>query len=1316
MTDKTFDRRGWTVPTVARRGVDLAPSTSDRYIGPVSDIERTPKVFISYRRDDAPAHAGRVADHLRAAFGEGSVFMDVESIGAGAEFARDIDDAIRGTDAELVVIGPGWLDARTADGKRRLDQDNDFVRAEIVAGLASNIRVIPILVGGAFMPPRELLPEPIAELASRNAFELLDRRWREDVEALVDVLRGRVTACPNCGQENSTRAVFCMACGSSLQEQAPARELRKVVTVMACEASVSGEEEIDPEDARALLGPIRELVRVEVERFGGTVERSLGNTIVSVFGALVAHEDDAERAVRSALRILDADSGAEDDSVVTVRAAIQTGEALVQPGARTEMGEELIAGDVVNRSLRLLLRSTEAVLVGQQTYEATQDLFVYEEAGIDEGPRGGRIFRTSTARSSFGTDLTTKHATPLVGRNVDLTLLRSAFDKTLAGSNVQLVTIVGEPGVGKSRLLSELFAYTDDLEELVRWRQGRCLPYGDGITFWALGEIVKAHAGILESDDPATAGSKIDAIVPDSAQDAPWLRQRLRPLVGLDAPGAEREENFGAWRAFIESLANDGPAVIVFEDLHWADEAMLSFIRDAVDPGSDVPLLVVALARPELYSRAPDWAGGLRNATTINLDPLSEADTAKLVADLLGQAVLPLDVQRVVLERAGGNPLYAEEFVRLLKDREILVERAGSWRLEPGATISMPVGVQALIASRIDALQGDEQALLQDAAVVGKVFWAGALAHITGRPTAEIERDLQALGRRELVRASHRSSIEGEAEYAFWHALVRDVCYGQIPKRSRADKHVAAATWIQGIAGEREEDLAEILAAHYDAALQASGNRASPEIRERTTRYLRLAGDRALGLDPATAERNFSRALELLSPEDPARPDVLVRYGEALTGRAQYVDALAAFDEAIRSFQQQGDERAATVAALRSVPAMGSTGDPRARQVVRAAVAELSKQGTSPELVEALSFEAGERSLSDGDHDGGVEAADRALKMANDLGIAVPVRALRNRGTARTNKGDMGGLEDYRRAADLAQEQGLGRDRLGSVFNLLLYEADIEGTAQALQGVRDGLAESERYGIEDMTFAFKSLLISGLIDDGSWDEALALAEELIPVLEAHDDVWSLVPLRTGLAALLTDRGEPQAAEPLASWVLDRVREMDEHQALAGSLFIRLYVAERLGDRATAASLLHELVERCAGENGVIWWLDLAALTAVRLDEKDLARQLIESITPAVPAHEMKVNAGEAVLAESDGDLPRAVTLFQAAEAFAERLGSTPTRAFSLLGLGRSLMGTERTADATVALEDARKLFVSMGAKPWVAETDALLQRLRRDAS
>ncbi len=302
------------------------------------------------------------------------------------------------------------------------------------------------------------------------------------------------------------------------------------------------------------------------------------------------------------------------------------------------------------------------------------------------------------------------------------------FERTVRDRSVELATIVGEPGIGKSRLVAELASLLEARPDVIRWRQGRCLPYGEGVTFWALGEIVKAEAGILETDPSDVTGAKIDAVVPDDDPDAAWLRQRLRPLVGLDASQAARGENFSAWRRFLETLAETQPCVLVFEDLHWADEALLAFIEHVLDGAAGVPLLLVATARPELFDRFPTWAAGARNATRINLPPLSDPDTARLIGNLLETAALPAGVQAALLSRSGGNPLYAGEFVHLLKDRGILTREGSTWTLGPNTDIPVPSEVRALIAARLDALGPSEKGIAEDAAVIGEVFWSGAVA------------------------------------------------------------------------------------------------------------------------------------------------------------------------------------------------------------------------------------------------------------------------------------------------------------------------------------------------------------------------------------------------------------------------------------------------------------------------------------------------------------------------------------------------------------------------------------------------------------
>ena len=356
------------------------------------------------------------------------------------------------------------------------------------------------------------------------------------------------------------------------------------------------------------------------------------------------------------------------------------------------------------------------VAVGLATYEATTVVFDYEElepATLKGKAEPVRVFQPLAPRARFGTDLTRTHTSPFIGREIDLALLKGIFDKAVASSSVQLVTVVGEPGLGKSRIVAELFGYIDARPELVTWRQGRCLPYGEGITFWALGEIVKAHAGILESDPTRRRRPPSSTSCCPRATSEPGSASVCCHCSGSrHPPSAEREELFAAWRRFLEHIAEAEPTVLVFEDLHWADDALLAFLEHLADRAEGVPLLIVCTARPELYERHPDYAAGLRNTNSINLAPLSQEETARLVSALLDASVIPAELQQPILDRAGGNPLYAEEFVRLLQDRDLLVRKGSSWELREGAEVPFPESVRALIAARLDTLPPDAKSLI----------------------------------------------------------------------------------------------------------------------------------------------------------------------------------------------------------------------------------------------------------------------------------------------------------------------------------------------------------------------------------------------------------------------------------------------------------------------------------------------------------------------------------------------------------------------------------------------------------------------------
>jgi predicted ATPase/class 3 adenylate cyclase len=678
--------------------------------------------------------------------------------------------------------------------------------------------------------------------------------------------------CPACGRENPSDARFCSGCGSALAAAEPARRERKILTVVFADlvGSTSRAEERDPEEVDAQLRAYHARVRHELERFGGTVEKFIGDAVVALFGAPVAHEDDPERAVRAALAVRD---WAREQEDLQIRVAVNTGEALVTLGARPAEGEAMAAGDVVNTASRLQSAApVNGILVGEQTFHANERVIEYERRDPVEARGKAKpvpVWEATAARSRLGVDVSQESRAPLVGRERERELLVAALERVRAEREPQLVTLVGVPGIGKSRLVYELFSFVRDDRDLIYWRQGRSLPYGEGVAFWAFAEMVKAHAGILETDPVATAETKLrEAVEEVSAEDAAWVERSLRPLVGLptDAGGGEsREESFAAWRRLVEGMADRSPTVLVFEDLHWADEGLLDFVDHLVDWTSGVPILCMCTARPELLERRPRWGGGKLNATTIALSPLSDAEIHQLLAGLAGRD-LPF---AELVQFAGGNPLYAEEYARMLADRGL--DQAG-----------LPETVQGIIAARLDALPASEKAAIQNAAVLGKVFWSGSLAALNGGDRAGLERCLHALTRKEFVRHERGSSVGGEDQFAFRHVLVRDVAYGQIPRAERGEKHRRAADWIESLS-ERSDDLAEMLAHHYLTALEYADAAARDLLEQRARVALRAAGDRSLMLNAfAAAVRYYRAALELWPPDDGQRAYVVFGYGRAL--------------------------------------------------------------------------------------------------------------------------------------------------------------------------------------------------------------------------------------------------------------------------------------------------------------------------------------------------------------------------------------------------------------------------------------------------
>jgi class 3 adenylate cyclase/tetratricopeptide (TPR) repeat protein len=1131
-----------------------------------------------------------------------------------------------------------------------------------------------------------------------------------------------VLTCPSCGAENPAGAKFCNECATPLTPARLVAEERKVVTALFCDliGFTATAESADPEDVHKMLSAYAAMARGHIEAHGGVVEKFIGDAVFGVFGVPAVHEDDPERAVRAGLRI--ADDARELEAVggapLRLRVGINTGEALVRLGVAPGSVEGFLAGDVVNTASRLQSVAPEmGVAVGLATYEATAAVFDYTElepATLKGKSEPVRVFHAKASRSRLGTDLTRTHDTPFIGREIDLALLKGILDKTVAADAVQLVTIVGEPGLGKSRIVAELGALTDARPDLTTWRQGRCLPYGEGVPFWALGEIVKAHAGILESDPPDAATMKLDAVLPQGPERS-WLLQRLLPLLGIEATSsAERDELFTAWRRFLEQIAEDHPTVLVFEDLHWADDAMLAFLEHLGDRAEGVPLLVVCTTRPELFERHPEYGAGLRNATPINLSPLSSEETARLVAALLEATVIPAELQHPILDRAGGNPLYAEEFVRLVKDRNLLVRTGSSWQLREGVEVPFPDSVQSVIAARLDTLSPDAKSMLADAAVLGKVFWSGAVAEMGGRDPADVIDALHELSRKELVRPARRSSIEGEAEHAFWHVLTRDVAYAQLPRASRASRHVAAATWIESKALDRTEDLADVLAYHYATALELA--RAAGQAEEATEleapalRFLTLAGDRALGLNTAAALENFERAVALTPLGHDERPRALARFAEAALQAGRTVEAAEALEESISSFRERGD----LAAAARAMGTLGNAywdgGDPRWAELAAEASALLEPLPPGPETVGALTELSRVETLQ-GRCEAGAGYAERALALAEELHLERPARTLGYRGLARAELGDPGGLEDMREAISLATRAGEGRE--AALLHNNLGEAlwTFQGPEASLEVLRTGIGFAQARGLAEMAFAIAASTIEPLTDRGKLDEALEVAAALADRHEASEVVlWDLTTVRAAQARILALRGQAERVAGSLEWIESTVRGTGDPQLVVRGLGSAAVARAALGHDDAAAALLAEM-EATPGSYEIIYYpafLPRLVRTALGIGDRELAERLVAGLERLSPYAAHSLVAANAALAEARGDLQAAAVAYAEAADRWERFGVVLEHAFALLGQGRCLVGMARPTEAAPVLQHAGAMFEGFDAAPTLAEIDELV--------
>jgi len=668
-----------------------------------------------------------------------------------------------------------------------------------------------------------------------------------------------VPTCPQCSEENPERARFCLACGTPLDAgEAKPQEERRIISVVFVDlvGFTSRSDKQDPEDVQAILTPYHDLVRRELESFGGVVEKFIGDAIVAVFGAPTAHGDDAERAVRAALSVRDSVQESDETELqlgLQLRIAVNTGEALVSLGARPALGEHMVAGDVVNTASRLQQAAPiDGILVGDETYAATKELFEYEPAAPIEAKGKAEPVGAWIAIAPLLPAGQRKQSGAFVGRAHELDVLRGIWERVAGERAPHLVTILGPAGVGKTRLTQEFETMVEDLGGRVV--RGRSLPYRESSAYFGFSIQVKQLCGIFESDPPELALEKLRARVSEFVtSDAETVTQHLAILLGLDLEGSveEREELFFSVRRFIEAVALDRPAMLVFEDIHWADRSLLDLVELLAARLRDLPVLLLALARPELLDSRPAWGGGLTAYTALPLAPLNPAEAEELAELLLGQ----VERERIstLAETAEGNPLFIEQLAATVAE--------GS-----AAKGSLPTTVRGIVAARLDALPPAERSLLLDAAVVGKVFWRGVLERMRDGEE-ELSELLGALERRDLITRETTSMIEGEQQFSFKHVLIREVAYELLPRARRQERHARAAEFI-------EQSTAELGEA---GAATARHWRDSGDPERAIVYFVRAAEQAERGWAKDQAAILYREALDLVSQDDAEQVGTLRR-------------------------------------------------------------------------------------------------------------------------------------------------------------------------------------------------------------------------------------------------------------------------------------------------------------------------------------------------------------------------------------------------------------------------------------------------------
>jgi class 3 adenylate cyclase/tetratricopeptide (TPR) repeat protein len=1073
----------------------------------------------------------------------------------------------------------------------------------------------------------------------------------------------------------------------------------------------------DAEDTRELLSRYFETCQRLISLYGGTVEKFIGDAVMAVWGTPTATEDDAERAVRAALDLVAAVSALGDEvgaSELRARAGVLTGEAAVTLGAERQ---GMVAGDLVNTAARIQsVADPGAVLVGEATRRATEPTVVYEDAGSHElkGKEGlTPLWKALRVVSGVRGSLKSQGLeAPFVGRDRELRQIKELFHSSAEGRKAHLVSVTGNAGIGKSRLAWEFYKYFDGLAETVWWHRGRCLAYGEGVTYWALADMVRMRCRIGEEEEPASALSKLRSTLEEHVLDAEersFVEPPLAQLLGLAEHGAaDKQDLFAAWRLFFERLSETSPTVLAFEDLQWADASLLDFIEYLFEWSRDHPLFVITLARPELADRRPTWGAGQRSFTALYLEPLSEESMQELLNGLVPG--LPEAARGQILTRAEGVPLYAVETVRMLLDRGALVLEGSVYRpVGELGELEVPETLHALIAARLDGLPPEERRLLQDGAVLGKTFTKEALAALSGLDEGQLERLLASLVRKEVlgVQADPRSPEHGQ--YGFLQDLVRRVAYETLARRERKSRHLAAAAHLEESFGQAEQEVVEVVASHYLAAYEVQPDADDAEtIKASARELLTRAGERAGSLAAANeARRYYEQAAELA--DDPRERAGLLEQAAAMAFQnADYEAAEALYQVALELLEAAGDDHgAARVSGHLAQVEYGTGRIDQALQRLERAFAALSAGERGSDLATVAGRLAALRVFS-GAYERAAEPNELALEVAEStrlpepLGRALMTKALIARRSGRPEEA----LALLRHALRLALEHDLTESALVAYGNLSDFCFHGDRYGEALEALANALALARRRGDRPRELYVLAETSYALSITGRWQEAFAAFGEL-PKGEASA-VGNVSSVLNGVVEILVHRGRLEEARALQSNFgrLEGSSDLQDRAIFAGSRAALLHAegrdAEALAAGAEAAGLAADLG---AGQQGVKQGLVWAVEAALVLGERERAEELlttVEGLPPGLrpPMLEAQAHRFRARLHGGEADFKTGAGRFR-------ELEIPFWLAVTELDYGEWLAGEGRAEEAEPLLAEAREIFERLEATPWLARVEAV---------